>query len=165
MAEAEDHEEITPDDVDPQRLSFRTVLEAYDQAEADFLGPLVFLDSGRKSAAESPYRRPSEVYEALQALYYVTKLWRSRGGVLGHSFKDELQTFNLEVHRISQNAATKWGDEYRFQYKGERRLFEEHVTLGGRRPDRCISIHWYRDEQERVTVIGYCGSHLRTSRA
>lgn len=157
----EEEEAVAPQ---PQR-GYETVLEAYLAAKKEFSGPLVFLDSAEDAANESPYRNPQRVYEAFEALALVASEWCEKKGALGRSFKDALGELGFDVHRVSMTSKGKWGHQYKFPYKGERRLFEEHVTLGSGQPDKCLSIHWHRDEEDKVVAIGHCGRHLTNTSA
>ncbi len=157
----EDEEEIAPDSA-AQAVRFGSVHEAYIKAQTDFCGPLIFLESAQKSAQESPFKQPQRVYEAFEALYVVAGEWQDKlrkGQGLGRSFKDLMQDLGFDVHRVSPTSKGKWGDDYKFVYKGDRVLFEDHITLGSGQPDMCLSIHWYRDNDDQVVVIGHCGIH------
>ncbi len=146
------------------RREFTSVEEAYESAVADFGqndGPLLFLESARKSAAESPYKAPEEVYFLIKALHDTAKRWRDGKGKLGTSWEAALQPTGFAyANNISQTAEGKYGDDYRFLYDGQPRLFEQHVTKGAKTKNACFSIHMYRDEKKLLLVIGHCGNHL-----
>jgi len=150
----------------PQRQrGFGTVQEAYLAAKKDFSGSLVFLDSAEDAAKESPYQSPQRVYDAFEALTLVVSEWRDKKGALGKSFKDALAELGFDVHRVSMTSKGKWGNEYKFPYNGERRLFGKHITLGSGQPNTCLSIHWHRDDENKVVAIGHCGRHLTNTSA
>ncbi|MFP4107230.1 MAG: hypothetical protein ACLFVU_14250 [Phycisphaerae bacterium] len=158
MERQEGKEEITPDS-EAETEEFANVLEAYERAKQDFGDNLVFLESADRSAADTPFKSPRRVYEALEALSQVAMEWKENDGRLGRSFKDAMAQLGFDVHGVSDTSKGKWGDDYKFIYEGERRLFEDHVTLGAGQPDTCLSIHWYRDDENLAVVIGHCGIH------
>jgi hypothetical protein len=143
---------------------FASVLEAYDAAVAKFGGSdsaLVFLDSARESAADSPYKHPEQVYAVLSELNKIARRWRDNNGSLGQRWEDALAPTGFAyAPKISQTAAGKFRSEYEFFYDGEKRLFEEHITKGAKNKNSCFSVHMYRDERRLKLVIGHCGNHL-----
>lgn len=145
-------------------LEFATVADAYTLAVEKFGGPgspLVFLDSARKSAEESPFKSPEEVYFLIKALHDTAKRWRDAEGKLGTSWELALQPTGFEyANNISQTTENKYGEHYKFLYEGQKRLFEQHVTKGAKTKNSCFSIHMYRDEKRLVLAIGHCGNHL-----
>lgn len=142
-----------------------TVGAAVRRAKEDLDGPLVFLDSAVESADSSPYQNPERVQQLFEALYFVADEWRKNKGSLGRSWGDALAEFGFEYKpRVSETSRGKWGDEYSFHYKGEKRLFEHHITIGAKQADKCLSVHWYRDDDDRVLVIGHCGRHLTNTK-
>lgn len=146
---------------------FVSVAEAVDAARQDFIrpdGPLVMLDRVERTAADCPYRRPSQIYACLVALHRVAEQWRENHGVLGNQgWRAALAREGIAYHaRISQTARRRCGDLYRFRYRGQWLLFQEHATFGARGCNTCASIHWIRDPQRLVVVVGHCGRHLPT---
>jgi hypothetical protein len=138
-----------------------TVRDAVDRAKAEFSETLVFLDSACDSASDSPYKDPARVFELFEALDCVATEWREKSGKLGRSWNDALAELGIDYKdQVSQTSKGKWSDDYKFLYNGEKRLFEKHITLGAKQADKCISVHWYRDDNEQVLVIGHCGRHL-----
>jgi hypothetical protein len=152
-----------------QRLltRLRKVAEAVELAREDYADTLEFLPSAVKSAAESPYQSPREVYDLFRALDEVMRTIRSRGQ-LGEPLYEVLRRYNSGFRykdRISITSEGKYGDEYHFVYNGQRLLFENHVTLGKSfNPQECLSVHWLRDDAARQFVIGWCGKHLTNTR-
>jgi hypothetical protein len=164
---------IAPDATEEARAEegpafFDSVVDAMQTASKDFSEQLLFLDSAKKSASNSPYGNPARVYECLEALAQVCMEWQQNNGQLGRGWKAALTELGFGSDykaEISQTARGKWGDEYRFQYLGEKRPFEEHITLGAKQADKCMSIHWYRDDTTRKLVVGWCGRHLTNTRS
>jgi len=149
-------------------VQFSSVLEATQFAEEKFRSNLVFLDSAFDAAANSPFQRPERVFEAFQAIDDVCREWRASlgaGSSMG-SWKQAFQRRGFDYKDdISQTTRTKYGDEYTFVYDGRKLLFEKHITQGAKQPQKCFSIHMYRDDEERRIVIGYVGRHLRNTSA
>jgi hypothetical protein len=156
------HEPTSP----TQDAELDSVRAAYDVAKAHFTGALVFLDSAEKAADESPFKNPDRVYELFEALAQVAMEWRENNGNLGRSWEDALAELGFEYKdKVSQTSRTKWANEYTFTYKGRTLLFEQHVTIGAKQPDKCLSVHLYRDDADRVLVIGHCGRHLTNTKS
>ena len=144
-----------------QKTRFNTVFDAIEQAKNDFSGPLVFLDSALESAMESPYKDPNRVYELFEALSVVARKWKENKGSLGRSWNDEVSELGFDLRdQVSMTSRGKYGDQYSFMYKGQRCLFEKHITIGAKQADKCLSVHWFRDDGELVLAIGHCGRHL-----
>lgn len=124
---------------------------------------LLFLRSALESAQESPYRRPEEVRDALVALDEVAGRWAETldTGGMGESWWEALARHGFEYKsRISETTRGNWAEDYTFVYEGEKVLFEEHVTIGKKQADRCLSIHFHRDPKARRVVVGHVGRHL-----
>lgn len=144
-----------------EKVRFKTVAEAVTQAKKDFSKSLVFLESAIESAKDSPYKDPDRVYELFEALALVADEWKEKKGRLGRSWGDALSDLGFDyAERVSQTSKGKWSDDYKFLYKGKKRLFEKHITIGAKQADKCLSVHWYRDVDDHVLVIGHCGRHL-----
>lgn len=141
------------------------VREAVTFATAD-CPRLLFLDSSQVSSADSPFKRPGEVYEALSIMNKVADIWARNqgGGDLRQMLKDAGLGKRVS-NFISQTAKGKWAEEYTFHYDGEARLFEWHVTLGAGAADTCASIHFFPDAAKGKLVIGHVGRHLTNTRA
>lgn len=151
--------------VTEEEVRFDTVADAIAQAKEDFSGPLLFLPSAIDSANESPYENPDRVYEIFEGLYCVAEEWKKNDGKLGRTWKQAMAKYGDVRSGISQTTKGKWGDEYKFMYKGQKRLFETHITIGAKQPQKCLSIHWYRDDDDTVLVIGHCGRHLTNTKS
>lgn len=160
----EDEKPVAADSVAPPSID--SVAAALARAKEELSGPLLFLESAERSASASPYKQPNRVYELFEALHCVTTEWREHDGKLGQRWEDALEALGFPGYspRISQTTETKFGSEYTFPYKGRKQLFEHHITLGAKQADSCLSVHWYRDDEARVLVIGHCGRHLTNTR-
>lgn len=149
-----------------QKTRFNTVLEAVEQAKRSFSGPLIFPDSALESAKDSPYKDPERVYELFEALALVASEWKENKGSLGRSWNDAISKLGFDFsNQVSMTSKGKYGDEYKFMYKGQRCLFEKHITIGGKQANKCLSVHWYRDDDDLVLAIGHCGRHLTNTSA
>ena len=148
------------------RPRFNTVLDAVEEAKKNFTGPLLFLDSALESAKDSPYKDPDRAYEIFEALALVAEHWRKHKGALGQSWNDAISQLGFDLRdQISMTSKGKYGDQYKFMYKGQRCLFEKHITIGAKQADKCLSVHWYRDDDDLVLAIGHCGRHLSNTTA
>jgi hypothetical protein len=144
--------------------TLETVEDACVRARDDFQYCMVLLDSAFASARDSAFRRPKMVYDCLRAIYETTRKWRDHEGRLGTSWEQELAAFGFEFkNNISQTSRTRFASDYTFPYQGRKLLFEQHITLGAKQQDKCLSIHMYRDDERRVMVIGWCGRHRRNT--
>jgi len=142
----------------------RRVREAVALAQEEFADTLLFLPSALKSADDSPYHDPAKVFTLFAALDGVARAVKSRGG-LGEELHAVLLRSGFEYKpHISMTSEGKHGDEYHFSHNGERKLFENHVTIGGsHNPQECLSVHWRRDSADRF-VIAWCGKHRTNTR-
>lgn len=119
------------------------------------------LRSALDSAANSPYNRIGRLTDALQALACYAYLRRSTSGMTPREIATKVGLANVYRERISRHTANKYGNEYKFNYKGGRVLMQEHLTLGGGSNDeQCLSIHFLWDGARGRMVIGHIGRHL-----
>ncbi len=145
--------------------SFASVGEAVDAARADFKGKLVFLNTAIESAQNSPFSRPQQVYDMLAAMAKVTERWQAGEGSLGESWERAVEEHGYEFKvKISETSRNQWGDQYTFRYRGHQILFEQHITLGAKSAEKCISAHFHRDTEKLLLVVGWCGRHLRNTK-
>lgn len=150
-------------------IEFGSVVEAVEQAETDFDGNLVILETAIGSARKSPFTRPDRVYQALQAIDEVAVEWKrafASGKATGESWVGAFKRRGFDYKdSISKTSKGKYGDEYYFLYDGQNRLFDKHITEGAKQANKCFSIHMYRDDEKRVVVIAHVGRHLRNTRS
>ncbi|MCO6416098.1 hypothetical protein JYK14_07935 [Siccirubricoccus sp. KC 17139] len=159
-ADGQDEDEQAPREREPT-----SVREAVDFAAED-CPCLLFLDTSRSSADDSPFRRPQEIYEVLSMMNKVSGVWaRNRGGGdLRQMLRDEGLGKRVS-NFISQTSKGKWGDDYTFIYNGTSQIFEWHVTLGAGAADTCASIHFLPDQDCGKLVIAHVGRHLTNTRS
>lgn len=141
-----------------------TVLEALSASRAKSKN-LIFLDSCEESAKESPFQRPYDIYRALTDLDEIVDDWTnnlkengSGGDLLGH-IRRRGWGKRSSMH-ISDTSRGKFKSHYEFEYDGQRKLFEPHITIGSGDPNSCASIHFIFDQECSRIVIGHVGKHL-----
>lgn len=165
---AQNQEPIISSQQQNEDVTFYSVKEAVEFAADKFKESLIFLDSAFDSAKDSPFKRPDKVYQALEAINEVCMEWRialERNESMGQSWVEAFRDrgFNYKDD-VSMTSKGKYEDDYYFNYDGQRLLFEQHITEGAKQPDKCFSIHMYRDENKRKVVIGHVGRHLTNTK-
>lgn len=156
---AEDRE----DSQEPQTVP-DTNKAAVDLARARFSN-LIILDSAIESAEKSPFRRPTELLEALSDLDKIAHDWQNQKLKTG-SGGDLLQHLihhgwgkRCSMH-ISDTTRSRYGSSYTFPYSGRQTLFEPHITIGAGDANFCASIHFIMDHHSSKIVIAHVGRHL-----
>ncbi len=145
----------------PEPETPKSAVEAVTIADARTKS-LRFLPSAHASAAESPYRLPDRVLQALLAIDEVASIWAETvdsgrpGGSLRQLFKK--RGFDY-ADDISQTSKGKWGSEYVADYNGQQLDISPHITIGAKQPDSCLSIHWAWHKVEKVAVVAHVGRH------
>jgi hypothetical protein len=149
---------------DEEESIFSSVWDAVEIARGEFTDNLDILESALEAAADCPFQNPSQVYRALQAINEVAEIWKnsietkkSMGGGLVEVFR--LKGFDFKKE-ISQTCRTKFKEDYTFNYRGERRIFEQHITEGSGNPNSCFSVHMFFDRDVKKVVIAHIGKHL-----
>lgn len=145
-------------------LSFSSVADAV-KAAAERFSNLEFLETAHSAAAESPFQRPADVFEALGDLDEIVDAWGKRreekgsGGDLLQHLRDRGWGKRSSMH-ISDTTKGKFRAHYEFEYQGKRQLFEPHITIGAGDPNSCASIHFLFDQAREKMIIGHVGKHL-----
>ena len=139
---------------------FKRARDAVDLASEEFPETLMFLPDAVQAAADSPYQHAAKLYTLFEALDEAARM-RQSGGLGGELFEFfRAHGFEYKPH-ISNTTTGKFGNEYKFNYKGQKLLFSNHVTLGsGHDVRHCLSVHWHWDEADLRFVVGWCGKHL-----
>lgn len=158
-------EEAAPEE-GAEEPEFRTVLDALKRASVDFGRRLEVLDRARRSAEESRYKSPVDVYRAFEAIRELAGTWfesKAKRGSIG-PWEDFFRRrgFKFTMHE-SQTTMGKFGRDRTFTHQGGRIAMEKHITLGGGDPD-CMQIYFEIDEKAGKFLIGYCGVHLPYAR-
>jgi hypothetical protein len=147
--------------------AFSNVEDAVRFAHDKFGDNLEILDSAVEAATNCPFRNPGRVYQALQAVSEVAESWRASLDSKSSMGCDLVQAFKLKgfdfKKDISQTCRTKFGDDYKFSFQGDRRFFVQHITEGSRNPNSCFSVHMLFDKTLKKVVIAYVGVHRRNT--
>lgn len=153
---------VPDDDVEPA-----TVAEALEEAAQRFAGRVTVLDTAQRSAEESDFGRPTEVFHALMAIRDVADLYfasREAGRPMGRwddAFEERGVKYAAQESRATMN---QFGGERDFTNGGVKRRIEKHLTLGGGDKKNCLQIYFDADDAAGRFVIAYCGRHLRTEK-
>ena len=106
----------------------KSALEAVRIA-ADTTEHLVFTESAFESAADSPYRRPAEILDALRKLDQLAG--RFAAGQMGVSLGQAAQEIGLTWRAgVSELARTRWAKHYVVTYDGHQLDLGPHIALG-----------------------------------
>lgn len=141
-----------------------TVLEAVERAQATLLN-LRFTDDARTSAADSPYRRPTEILEALTLLDELAALHADPGG-FGRSLTQAATERGLTYkHDVSEIARSRHPHEYSATVDGHRVELGPHVNLGSGSGAGFIARIYLHvadgsGDVERGMYVGHVGRHL-----
>jgi hypothetical protein len=149
---------------DQPRRSPSNNQDAVAFAQQDFEN-LVVLESALQAAAESPFRRPQEIYDALRDLDVVAHEWHEQRKTTGSGGDLRQHLINRGWGKrcsmqISGMTRTKYRKDYTFEYQGKRKLFEPHITLGSGDPNMCASIHFLLEQGSGKIVVAHVGRHL-----
>jgi len=153
--------EVSQPDPAPDAGTPKSIADAVALAEAQ-ARRVRFLPSAHSSAAESPYRHPDRVMQALIAVEEVASIWADSV----ESGKPVGAVRTLFKHRgfdyaddISQTSKGRWGGEYVAKFNGEELDISPHITIGAKQPDSCLSIHFAWHKAEKVVVVAHVGRH------
>jgi hypothetical protein len=154
---------LEENEVSDEPTSILYVSDAVNEA-ANRTHNIEFLDSAYSSAGASPFKRPSEIYDALIDLDQIVDEWREQRDKKG-SGGDLLQHlrgrgWNHSSMHISDTAKTMYRNHYEFAYNGEKQLFEPHITIGSGNPNSCASIHFVFDQEQEKMIVAHVGKHL-----
>ena len=121
-----------------------------------------FLPSAHSAAAESPYKHPERVLQALTALDEVASIWAESvdSGKPGGSVRQLFKKRGFDyADDVSQTSKGKWVNEYVADYKGQQLDIAPHITIGAKQADTCLSIHWAWHKAERIALVAHVGRH------
>ena len=158
IAGKEQPEAATPEALDLPINTVEDAVEAVSQIQGD---SLFFLPSAFESARQSTYRRPDEVYKALEALGEVAE--RILAGTLGTTPRDALRALGQDYAvGLSENTPKKLRRQYEFTYRGRIFQCEEHLKVGGGYdPATCLRVYFTTEQRfDGKVVIGHVGRHL-----
>ncbi|MGH7170861.1 MAG: hypothetical protein ACRELG_11330 [Gemmataceae bacterium] len=144
--------------------TFTSVLEALQAIAEDFADVLVIWEGARRSAELSPFRTPSKVYRALQAIAEVGRSYfqaRDGGPPLGPVERAFACRVPFKYTGFeSQTTLHLYGAERVFHHEDQSRQMQRHLTLGGGDTNNCLQIYFDFDDAGQRVLIGYCGRHL-----
>lgn len=142
----------------------KSVLEAAERAAAE-TQHLRFASSAFVSAAESPFRRPREVYASLMLLDQLAGDFEQ--GELGERLSDRAAVLGLDYRSgVSRTSRVRAAEEYSFTYEGQTLRLGPHLAIGGGGgPLRNVRVYMYRADGKdeglpRGLIIGHIGLHL-----
>ncbi|AQZ51950.1 hypothetical protein [Martelella mediterranea] len=149
---------------DDDVVSFHSVAEATREAATKFSN-LEILPSALSSADDCPFQRPDDIFRALKDLSEIVDDWErnrrekgSGGDILLH-LRNRGWGKRSSMH-ISDTTKGKYKNHYEFEYRGEKQLFEPHITIGAGDTNSCASIHFLFDSERKKIAIGHVGRHL-----
>jgi hypothetical protein len=155
---AEETDETEAAEEDP-----KSVLEAVRLA-ADSSPHLVFAESAFESAADSPYRRPAEILDALRKLEGLAE--RFAAGQMGVSLGQAAQEAGLTWKAgVSELARTRWAKHYVVTHDGHQLDLGPHIALGsGSGAGFVARIYLHvadgNGDVARGIYVGHVGRHL-----
>ena len=141
----------------------KSVLEAVRIAQATCPN-LVFTGAALESAADSPYRRPEEILDALRTLDGVAE--RYNAGQMGMSLGQAAQEAGLTWKAgVSELARTRWAKHYVITHEGHQLDLGPHLALGsGSGAGFVARIYLHladgNGEVPRGVYVGHVGRHL-----
>ncbi len=157
-------EPIVPNETEDDIPSFKNVAEAVKAAETRF-DNIELLGPAHKAAKKSPFKRPAEIYSLLSSLNeFVNDVWREGKEGSLREYLSEQGWGKRISDDISQSARGKYRSDYEFTYKGDKKLFERHITIGAGDPNFCASIHYILEKDEEKIVIAHIGKHLKNTK-
>ncbi len=121
-------------------------------------GSVRYLPTAHTSAAESPYKHPERVLQALTALHEIALLWadtvdsKKGAGSVREQFKRRGFDYADDV---SQTSKGKWASKYQRHDVD----ISPHITLGAKQAETCLSIHWAWHKAEKLALVAHVGRH------
>ncbi|HEX2103895.1 MAG TPA: hypothetical protein VHF51_09605 [Solirubrobacteraceae bacterium] len=141
-----------------------TVLEAVERAAGD-LEHLTFTRSAFESAADSPFRRPGDILDALERLDRLATLYADPSG-FGTSLADAAASLGLTWRAdVSELARSRHPDRYTVVHDGARLDLGPHVAIGSGSGAGFIARIYLHvadgsGEVPRGIYVGHVGRHL-----
>jgi hypothetical protein len=136
-----------------------SVADAFERARQRFADLLVFTDRAEDSAERSPFRRANEVFEFFETLHGIARDLAA-GSLDGQPLDDVFEQRGFAKKPCSKKTMKRHHRFYHMIYRGREVDLSQHITLGSRNQNTCLSIHWWHDEERGQFVIGHCGKHL-----
>jgi len=162
-------------DSEPATQHFATVSEALQAAASRFSSCLVFDTSEKavKSAKDCPFKRPDDIYEALDLLAQYAGHRRvvdnTTEAIRLPGLKEWLQSQQVSIDYAPTEAASTRANpsaraERTVMYQGRTFVLYKHFKFGKGNPNDCCRIHFELLDEEfgyRI-LIGHVGRHLST---
>ena len=138
---------------------FASVADAYEAARTAFGDLLVFTERAEESAERSPFKRPDEVYECLETMHGIARD-HAAGDLAGRPLDEVFKQRGFVKKPCSKPTMKRHHRFYHASYDGREVDLSQHITLGSRNQNTCLSIHWWHDAERGQFVILHCGKHL-----
>ena len=140
-----------------------SVKQALDLAKARYGDRLVYHPNS-KSESDYNYRRPKEVWDALEWLaktYYAVQTGKDRVIDLNDSIRNTCGGWEYKANQtdITLNTFREW-----YETKKDGKIYElrEHLAKGTGRDANVIRIAFAWDDDSEQVIVGYVGPHQRT---
>ena len=147
------------DEAAEARFTANTAVEAVALAEACFPDRLVVLPSARTSAAASPFRDPSRIFQVLALLAFFGR----HDGDLETALEKVLGAQARWRPRDSPETSARFGAQRTWADRsGTRKPFRRHITLGhGVDAQRCAQVYYDVTADGRIE-LAWVGEHRPT---
>lgn len=119
---------------------------------------LHILDSAWSSAANASFRRPERALEVLEAVAELAEAYNT--GDLEDDFRSYLSERGVKLGYVSSIVRGRWPQDYQRSYDGRTVELSDHAKVGTGSPENHFRVYWYRDDENRVLVVGHVGDHL-----
>ena len=148
---------------EPIPSEIESVRQAWDLARARHKDRLVFRPN-KKSELDYGYRRPREVWDALDWLattYHDTRMGKTRIIDLNESIRNTCSGWEYKPNQtdITFNTFREW---YETTWDGKPYELREHLAKGTGRDANVIRIAFAWDEDAERVIVGYLGPHQRS---
>lgn len=143
---------------------FGSVVESLDAAADHFSDVLWAWEDARRSAEESPFASPAQVWRALRAIAEVGREYFAAAdgdaplGPIDQAFSRRVP-FKYTGFE-SESTLSRFGNERVFHDAANTLQMQRHLTLGGGQTNNCLQIFFEFDDEARRVAVGYCGKHL-----
>lgn len=148
---------------EPIPAEIASVSEAWDLAKAR-LGHRLAFRPNKKSEIDYNYKRPKEVWDALEWLattYHDVRTGKTRVIDLNESIKNTCSGWEYRPNQtdITLNTFREW---YETTKDGKTFELREHLAKGTGRDANVIRIAFAWDEDSERAIVGYIGPHQRS---
>jgi hypothetical protein len=138
-----------------------TVEDAFNLARAEAGDHIVYLDTAVASVqAFASYDDPRKLYEALTLINDAANAWQndSLGAGFGAYFNERGYGYSQRNPAATARPTRAY---YRRSYNGDTITMEPHLKVDeSSKPDQCLRVYWYIDDDGKKLVIGHVGRHL-----